>query len=88
MMTFAIVLPSPNPSETGERESDANPGVLKKYPPDLFRTGELGVGGLPSTDRIACAKSSRVVCSEQSITVLESPKVLDAIWKESVPYLC
>lgn len=86
-MTFAIVLPSPNPSETGERESDANPGVVKKYPSCLLRTGELGVGGLPSTERIACAKSSREVCSEQSITVLESPKVLDAIWRELARYL-
>lgn len=79
MSTFAIVLLSPNPSATGERDMDAKPGVLKKYPSCRLRTGELGMDGLPSTERIAWAKSSRDVCSEQSITALERPNVLDAI---------
>jgi len=80
MSTFEIVLLFPKPSETGDRESEANPGVLKKYPSCLLRTGELGVEGLPSTERMACANSSSDVCSEQLITALERPNVLDAIW--------
>ena len=79
MITFAIVLLSPKPSEIGERERDAKPGVLKKYPSCLLRTGVLGTGGVSSTERMAWAKSSRDVCSEQSIIALERPNVLDAI---------
>lgn len=78
IITLAIVLLSPKFSDAGERFIEVNVGVGIKYS-CLVRVGDGGWGvGAFSTVRIACAKSSSVVSSEQSTTACESPKTLDA----------
>lgn len=80
MIKLAIILLSANVSETGEREMDVKAGLLRKYESCRVLTGEFDRVTLPSTDTIACAKSSREVCSEQSITACERPNVFDATY--------
>lgn len=68
IITLAIFLPSPKVSDRGERDNDRNVGVLRKKELSfLDRTGELERSKLMSSMSIEFAKSSRVVCSEQSM---------------------
>jgi hypothetical protein len=81
MITLAIALLSPKPSERGEREIDRKAGVWRKYESCRVLTGELDRAGLPSGERIAFAKSSIVICSEQSTTACDRPKTFAATCK-------
>jgi len=78
IITFAMVLFSPKDSDGGDLVIDWNPGVLRKYESCRGRIGEVDLAGLTSTDRMACAKSSSEVCSEQSITAWDKPNTLAA----------
>lgn len=82
MITFEMDLLSAKFSETGERVAiDWNVGALRKYESCRVRTGEFDRTGLPSLVKMDCAKSSREVCSEQSITAWDSPKTFAATCK-------
>ena len=70
IMTFAIDRLSPSPSTLAALDVPKF-GALLKYPSDRACSGVSG--GVFSTDTIAFAKSSSVVCSEQSITAVDSP---------------
>lgn len=77
MMTFAMVLLSLKVSVAGDLLADPNAGRWRKYESCRVVTGEFERVGLCSTDNMAWAKSSRLVCSWQSTTALERPKTFE-----------